>query len=233
MDWARGEAPAPLIRSTGSSSCVPDRTGLPPLGAYAQLVTNGGHAAGRLHRGVARLQASVPALSGGPGLSRRVSRRADGGGAGGYPPAGGRRRAAHHVRRSRFLQRPGPRHGDRGGAASRMARPDLRRHHQDRASAEASRPAAGAARHRLPVRASARSSRSTTRCWNGSQKGHTRADFVEALAADAGGGPAAVADLHPVHAVDHAARAIAISCASWWNWTWRSRWRRFSWRSGC
>ncbi len=35
-------------------------------------------------------------------------------------------------------------------------------------------------------------------------KGHTRADFLEALATDARGGPAALADVHSVHAVDHA-----------------------------
>jgi hypothetical protein len=40
VDWARGE-PSPLIRLDRQLFIVPDRAGLPPLGAYAQLVTNG------------------------------------------------------------------------------------------------------------------------------------------------------------------------------------------------
>ena len=48
--WARGETPGqlispPLISLGRQQFLVPDRTGLPPLGAYAKLVTNG-----RMHR---------------------------------------------------------------------------------------------------------------------------------------------------------------------------------------
>jgi len=40
VEWARGQEPSP-IRLDRQQFLPPDRSGLPPLGAYAQLVTNG------------------------------------------------------------------------------------------------------------------------------------------------------------------------------------------------
>jgi radical SAM superfamily enzyme YgiQ (UPF0313 family) len=42
VDWARGDRPAgPAVSLARQRFLVPDRTGLPPLAAYAQMVTNG------------------------------------------------------------------------------------------------------------------------------------------------------------------------------------------------
>ena len=72
---------------------VPDRVGLPPLAKYAALqMPDGARRVGRLHRGEPRLQASVPALSDRAGLQRPVSRRAARGRARRHRGAGGGRR---------------------------------------------------------------------------------------------------------------------------------------------
>ena len=74
----------------------------------------GWHAASRrVHRCQPRLQASLPALSDRPGLRGTVPDRAARGRAGGRRRPGGGWRRAHHLRRSRFLQRPGTRHAHR------------------------------------------------------------------------------------------------------------------------
>ena len=76
---ARGERHRqPTARSPwpASSSCVPDRTGLPPLGAYAQLRIGGATRRVGYTEAVARLQAPVPPLPGGAGLPRPVPHRA-------------------------------------------------------------------------------------------------------------------------------------------------------------
>ena len=65
------------------------------------------------------------------------------------------------------------------------------------------------------------------------RKGHTRADFVEAVELCRDGGRHAVADVRPVHAVDDARRATSSCSTSSRSWTSSSRSRRFSWRSGC
>lgn len=41
VEWARGNEPGPAVRLERLQFLTPDRTGLPPLGAYAQLVANG------------------------------------------------------------------------------------------------------------------------------------------------------------------------------------------------
>ena len=65
-------------------------------------------------------------------------------------------------------------------------------------------------------------------------KGHTRADFLEALALMRACGPAALPDLHPLPPVDHAARAIATSCARWSDLRPAVADRaRSNWRSAC
>ena len=107
---------------------------------------------GRLHRSLARLQASLPSLSGRAGVRRTIPSGAERDRDRGHRAAGQFRRGAHHLWRSRFLQRAGARHPDCGEGASTVAAPDLRCHDQDRASAEVSALAAAAARHRLHVR---------------------------------------------------------------------------------
>ena len=71
---------------------------------------------------------------------------------------------------------------------------DLRRHDQGRAPAAASRPAAAAARHRLPVRDERRRVARRSRA-GAARKGHTRQDFLEAVALCRAGGPDARADV--------------------------------------
>ena len=53
---------------------------------------------------------------------------------------------------------------------------------------------------------SAVESRGRSRCSRKLEKNHTRRDFFEAVASDARRGPDASADLHRVHALDHARR---------------------------
>src|ERR1700733_13727508 len=136
----------PLISLDRLQFRVPLRSGLPPLETYGRLETAAGSRAPRngcwfqthrLYRSQPGLQASVPALPRGPGVSREFPGGAARGGAGRHSAAGGRRRRAHQLRRSRFLQRTHARHAHRGRAASRMARRHLRCHHQDRTLAEA------------------------------------------------------------------------------------------------
>ena len=163
---------------------VPDRSGLPPLSKYATLqMPDGERRAGRLHRGEPRLPASVPALSGRADLRRPVSRRAARGRARRRRGAGRRRRASTSpsaIPTSSTARRT------RCGSSSALheAHPGrhLRRHDQGRAPAEASR-------------AACRGSRATGCAFVTSavesiddevlaifDKGHTRADFVEAVA---------------------------------------------------
>ena len=204
------------FRSARQQFLVPDRTGLPPLGAYAQLVTADGRRRVGYTEASPRLQASLPPLPGRTRLSRRLSascsadvvlediRR---------QVAAGRR--AHHVRRSRLLQRPGPRHADRGSAASRMAGADLRRHHQGRASAAST--AICCRRCSAPAARSSPApwSRSTMRCSRSSPKATRAPISCEALglmrAADLPLSPTFI----PFTSVDHAGRAIATFCATW------------------
>ena len=101
---------------------VPDRTGLPPLGAYARLVTGDGTRRVGYTEASRGCKTSVPPLPGGAGV-----------------PAGPFRivqpdvvledirrqvaAGAEHITFGDpgFFQRPGPRHADCGGAAPRMA----------------------------------------------------------------------------------------------------------------
>ena len=133
----------------------------------------------RLHRGEPRLPAPLPPLSGRAGLRRAVPRRAARRRAG--------RRRARRSRRARSTSRSAipisstarrTRCASSSALARGASRRDLRRDDQDRAPAAASRPAAAAARHRLPVRHERRRvARRSTCC--ALEKGHTRADFVE------------------------------------------------------
>ena len=75
-----------------------------------------------LHRGQPGLQEPLPPLPDRAGLRRALLRRAAGGGAGGHRATGGGWGAAHHLWRSRFLQRPHPRHAHRARAARAVSR---------------------------------------------------------------------------------------------------------------
>ena len=157
---SRGIRCSPCIGAAGPSARLPrlafiqpDRAGLPALDRYASLQMPDGIAEDRRRdRCDARLQASLPALPDRAGLRRAVPRRAGRRRAGRHPRAGGAGRHAHHVRRSGLLQRADARAADRRSAASRIPAADLRRDHQGRAPARASRAAAGAGADRLPVR---------------------------------------------------------------------------------
>ncbi len=98
----------------------PDRSTLLPLQRYAALqMPDGSRRVGRRHRRDARLQAPVPSLPDRAGLPRRVSRDPGRRRAGRRAGAGRGRRPAHLVWRSGFLQRPDARAPRRRAACAR------------------------------------------------------------------------------------------------------------------
>ena len=122
--------PEPLISMARQQFRVPDRTGLPALGAYAQLIVDG--ATRRVgyteaSRGCKHLCRHCPVVPVYRGLFRIVQA---GSRARRHSPPGGRWSRTHHLRRPRFFQWSGPRDGDRGGAESGVAGPHLRCDHQ-------------------------------------------------------------------------------------------------------
>ena len=214
---------------------VPDRAGLPPLARYATLQHARRHAPGRrLHRGEPRLQASLPALSRScrstTGSSASCSPRSCWPTSPAQVAAGA---AAHHLRRSRLLQRP-----------------------DARACASSTR-----CTTRIPASPTTSRSRSSTCCSTATccrvcaatgcafvtsavesidddvlarlEKGHTRADFVEAvgLCRDAGLTlvPTFVA-FHPWTTLERLLRSARHASS---RSTWSITSRRFSSRSGC
>ncbi len=104
---------------------TPDRGDLPGPDRYAKLHSGREIEAGRVHGGEPRLQASVPALSSGPGVSRTVSRGRARRRARRYSPASGGRGNARHFRRSGFLQWAFACRSNRRGLACRISRGHL------------------------------------------------------------------------------------------------------------
>ena len=147
----RGRAGGPAGLRRPAAAGVPGARPLGPAPARALRVARDGRRAprGRLHGGLARLQAPVPALPGRARLRRPLPRRAARRRDGGRPRAGRRRGAAHHLRRPRLPQRAPARARRRARVRPRVARRDLRRDDQGRAPARARAAAAGAARDGL------------------------------------------------------------------------------------
>ena len=147
--------------------------------------------------------------------------------------AGGGRRAAHHLRRSRLLQRADARDARSSSALhERHPRRQLRRHDQGRAPAEAPRAACrGCAATGCAFVTSAVESvdDDVLRLF---EKGHTRADFVEAVALCRDAGvtlvPTFVA-FHPWLTLAATASCSRLSTPS----TWSITSRRSSWLSAC
>ena len=144
--------------------------------------------------------------------------------AGGHPPAGGRRRRAHHVRRSGFLQRPGPRDA-RLWRRSTAEWPAL--------TYDVTIKVEHLLKHRelLPVlkrdRLRVRHQRGGIAGRRGAGEARQRAtrapDFLEALRPDARARPAAGADVHPVSPVDHARELSRIPARAGGTRTWRTQ----------
>ena len=129
---------------------VPDRSGMPALGAYAQLVTGEGtRCVGytEASRGCKHLCRHCPVVPVYQGTFRIVQQE--------VVLEDIRRqvaaRPAYHVRRSGFSERAGARHADCGRAASGMAPADVRRHDQGGASLETSGTAAAIESDGVPV----------------------------------------------------------------------------------
>ena len=183
--WTRRSAP--LAAYPRIHFLVPDRTGLPALEVRDAAVR-------RRHRrivgyteasrGCRHLCRHCPVV---PIYQRTVPRRAARRRARRYRRAGGRRRGAHHLRRSRFLQRTD--HAMRIVEALHAAHPAVTYDVTIKVEhlLAASRAAAAAARNRLPVRDERRRIGRRSRA-RAARKGHTRADFFEAVALCRAGG---------------------------------------------
>ena len=185
-----------------------------------------------LHRGLAWLPAYLHALPDRADLPGQHACRAGRDRACRRRPAGRGRRAAHHVRRPGFPQWPdtcAPR--DRGPdvAASRR---QLRRDHQGRAPARASRSARPARRHALRLRHLRRRGvrRRGARASPEGPHGRRRAPRHRGVP---GPWPRAGADVRGVHAVDDASRLTWPFSKRFAPSTWWTSSRRCSWRCGC